>query len=453
MIQQPTGYPKPVQLCSRTSQFATLAEMRAHYKGLEETRAKEEEIRAAELETQHWQRIMASLPTESKLGREKRLAALKADEEERERIIKERKEATDALRKQKTRDNQKRIRQQRSQDKKRWVREADEQRRLEAERLTAQEVKVKEVEAKRVEAARRKEVARRTEVLQKAVETIYDIHRTRRRTAFTRAVQATLSTWRAAAKSATSHAPTCGCCVVKPRRRNRKKSTKAAKKPATGDEIAKADAAMAALIAEEEAAAQPKLSKKQRRALEAERLAAEKAQEMERLAAEAKRLEEEALAKERALAEAKAAREKEINDDLERQHQETIRKLKRQAELDRMRRQEERAAEWVVPCDKKGRRPAAIKRWRPCRSVELGRPCNRGDACRSAHSLDELTIERCRFHNCGRIARRPDGTFYNVDDNRPCNYIHEEERRDNYLQRLGMHVFIRGGRRPASRAR
>jgi hypothetical protein len=447
-VIQPTGYPQPIQLCSRTSQFATLAEMRAHYKNLEETRTKEEEIRAAELETQHWRRIMASLPTESKLGREKRLAALKADEEERERIIKERKEASDALRKQKTRNNQKRIRQQRSQDKKRWAREADEQRRLEAERLAAQEAKVKEVEAKRVEAVRQKEVARRTEVLRKAVETICEIQQA----AFTRAVATTLSTWRAAAKSATHHAPTCGCCAVKPRRNRRKKSTKASKKPATGDEIATADAAMAALIAEEEAAAQPKLSKKQRKALAAERLAAEKALAAERLAAEAKRLEEEALAKERTLAEAKAAREKEINDDLDRQHQETIRKHKRQAELDRMRRQEERAAEWVVHSDKKGRRPT-IKRWRPCRSVELGRPCNRGDACRSAHSLDELTIERCRFHNCGRIARRPDGTFYNVDDNRPCNYIHEEERRDNYLQRLGMHVFIRGERRPANRAR
>lgn len=437
---QPTGYPQPVQLCSRTSEFATLAEMRAHYKGLEETRAKEEEIRAAEREAQHWRRIMTDLPTESKAGREKRLAALKADEEKRERIIKERKETSDTLRKQKTRDTQKRIRQQRSQDKKRWVREVDEQRRVEAERLAAQEAKVKEVEAKRAEAARQKEVARRNEVLQKAVDTIYKIHLTRRRT-----VAATLSTWRAAAKSTTRHAPTCGCCVDKPRR-NRKKSTKAPKKPATGDAIAKADAAMAALIAEEEAAVRPKLSKKQRKALAAERLAAEKAQEMERLAAEAKRLEEEALAK--------ATREKEINDDLDRQHQETIRKHKRQAELDRMRRQEERTAEWVVHSDKKDRR-SAIKRWRPCRSVELGRPCNRGDACRSAHSLDELTIERCRFHNCGRIARRPDGTFYNVDNNRPCNYIHEEERRDNYLQRLGMHVFIRGDRerRPASRAR
>lgn len=438
---QPTGYPQPVQLCSRTSEFATLAEMRAHYKGLEETRAKEEEIRAAEREAQHWRQIKASLPTESKLGREKRLAALKAEEEERERIIKERKETSDALRKQKTRDTQKRIRQQRSQDKKRWAREADEQRRVEAERLAAQEAKVKEVEAKRAEAARQK-VARRNEVLQKAVDTIYRIHLSRRRTAFTRAV---VATWRAAAKSTTRHAPTCGCCVTRPRRN--RKSTKAPQKPATGDAMVKADAAMAVLIAEEEAAARPKLSKKQKKALAAERLATEKAQEMERLA-------EEASAKERALAEAKAVREKEINDDLDRQHQETIRKHKRQAELDRMRRQEERAAEWVVHSDKKDRRPA-IKRWRPCRSVELGRPCNRGDACRSAHSLDELTIERCRFHNCGRIARRPDGTFYNVDNNRPCNYIHEEERRDDYLQRLGMHVFIRGGRerRPASRAR
>ena len=78
---QPTGYPQPIQLCSRTSEFATLAEMRAYYKGLEETRVEEEKIRAAELETQHWRRIMASLPTESKAGREKRLAALKADEE------------------------------------------------------------------------------------------------------------------------------------------------------------------------------------------------------------------------------------------------------------------------------------------------------------------------------------------------------------------------------------
>ena len=439
---QPTGYPQPIQLCSMTSQFATLAEMRAHYKGLEETRAREVEIRTAELETQHWRRIMADLPTESKAGREKRLAALKADEEERERIIKELKETSDALRKQKTHDTQKRIRQQRSQDKKRWVREVDEQRRVEAERLAAREAKVKEVEAKRVKAAQQKEVARRNEVLRKAVETIYKIHLTRRRTAFTSVVAATLSTWRTTAMSTTRHAPTCGCCADKPRR-NRKKSTKAPKKPATGDAIAKADTAMAALIAEEEAVARPKLSKKQKKALAAERLAAE-----------TKRLEEEALAKERALAEAKAAREKEINDDLDRQHQETIRKHRRQAELDRMRRQEERAAEWVAHSDKKDRR-STIKRWRPCRSVELGRPCNRGDACRSAHSIDELTIERCRFHNCGRITRRPDGAFYNVDNNRPCNYIHEEERQDNYLQRLGMHVFIRGDRerRPASRAR
>ena len=418
---QPTGYPRPIQLCSRTSEFAALAEMRAHYKGLEETRVKEEKIRAAELETQHWRRIMASLPTEPKAGREKRLAALKADKEERERIIKEHKEATDVLLKQKTRDNQRRIRQYRSQDKKRWAREADEQRRVEAERLAMRETKAKEVEAKRVvEAARRKEVARRNEVVRKAVKAIDDSY-----------VATTLSTWRTAAKST-------------PRRsRKKKKSTKAPMEPTPGALIAKA---MTELITEEEVAVQRKLSKKQKKALAKERLATEAKQLEEEALAK-----EEALVKERALAEAKAVREKEINDDLERQHQETIRKQKRQAELDKKRRQEERAAEWLVKSDKKDRRPA-IKRWRPCRSVEIGRPCNRGDACRSAHSLDELTIERCRFHNCGRIARRPDGTFYNVDDNCPCNYIHEEERRDNYLHRLGMHVFIQGGRerRPVS---
>ena len=438
---QPTGYPQPIQLCSITSQFATLAEMRAHYKGLEETRAREAEIRTAELETQHWRRIVADLPTESKAGREKRLAALKADEEERERIIKELKKTSDALRSRRRTTPRSGFVSSGVKTRSVGYEEVDEQRRVEAERLAAREAKVKEVEAKRAKAAQQKEVARRNEVLRKAVETIYKIHLTRRRTAFTSAVVATLTTWRTAAMSTTRHAPTCGC-TDKPRR-NRKKSTKAPKKPATGDAIAKADTAMAALIAEEEAVARPKLSKKQKKALAAERLAAE-----------TKRLEEEALAKERALAEAKAAREKEINDDLDRQHQETIRKHRRQAELDRMRRQEERAAEWVAHSDKKDRR-STIKRWRPCRSVELGRPCNRGDACRSAHSLDELTIERCRFHNCGRITRRPDGTFYNVDNNRPCNYIHEEERQDNYLQRLGMHVFIRGDRerRPASRAR
>lgn len=422
---QPTGYPQPIQLCSRTSEFATLAEMRAYYKGLEETRVEEEKIRAAELETQHWRRIMASLPTESKAGREKRLAALKADEEERERIIKERKEAADALLKQKTRNTQRQIRQRQIEDKKRWAREADEQRRVEAERLAMREAKEKELEAKRVvEVARRKEVARRDEIVRKAVKAIDDSY-----------VAITLSTWRTAAKST-------------PRRsRKKKKSTKAPSEPTPAAAIAKV---MMELITEEEAAVRRKLSKKQKKALAKERALAEAKQLEEKALAK-----EEALAKERALAEAKAAREKEINDDLERQHQETIRKHKRQAELDKMRRQEERAAEWVVHSDKKENRRPAIKRLRPCRSVEIGRPCNRGDACRSAHSLDELTIERCRFHNCGRIARQPDGTFYNVDDNCPCNYIHEEERRDNYLQRLGMRVFIQGGRerRPASRAR
>ena len=75
------------------------------------------------------------------------------------------------------------------------------------------------------------EATRRNEVLQKAVETIYKIHRTRRRTAFTRVVAATLSTWHTAAVKSTTQVG--AWRVVKPRR-NRKKSSKASKKPATG---------------------------------------------------------------------------------------------------------------------------------------------------------------------------------------------------------------------------
>jgi DNA repair exonuclease SbcCD ATPase subunit len=374
---------------------------------------------------------MANLPTESAAGRQKRLDALEADNQERARLVKERTDAVAATKKQKARELKKRIRSQRSQDKKRREREAAEQHRAEVQRLADLEAKLLQIEAENaLRATKAAEAARRGRIVSKAVKAIDDAK-----------MSTTLATWHTEAKSAP---PTCGCTGTSTKKRRNRKKAKPTKEPVvTDDAIAKADAAMAALLQEEEAAKQPKLTKKQKRAIalddarrEAERLAADRA----------------ALARERA--EAEAARKQEIEDDLDRQHRETVKKLQRQAELDKLRRQEERAATWTVHSKSKREHHPMVKRWRPCRSVELGRPCNRGDSCRSAHSLEELTIEHCRFHNCGRCARRPDGTFYNVDNDRPCGYIHEGERQDNYLRRLGMHVFLREDhhRRPGSRA-
>ena len=418
--------------------------MRAHYNRLEQIRIQEEATRLTESEDRHWRQVVANLPTESAAGRQKRLDALEADNKERARLVKERTDAVATTRKQKARDLKKRIRSQRGQDKKRRDREAAEQHRAEVQRLADLEDKLKQIEAaKALRAAKVAEATRRDQIVSKAVKAIKAIDDAK--------MSSALATWHAEAKAAPRHAPTCGCCAGTPttkKRRNRKKA-KPTKAPVADDAIAKADAAMAALLEEEEVAKRPKLTKKQKQAIalddarrEAERLATDRA---------ALARERAALARERA--EAEAARKQEIEDDLDRQHRETVKKLQRQAEFDKLRRQEERAATWTVH-SKKEHRPA-VKRWRPCRSVELGRPCNRGDSCRSAHSLEELTIEHCRFHNCGRCARRPDGTFYNVaNGDRPCGYIHEGERHDNYLRRLGMHVFLSDGhqRRPGSRA-
>lgn len=229
----------------------------------------------------------------------------------------------------------------------------------------------------------------------------------------------------------------CGCSgSTKPRsrrsRRPRRPTAPSAPQPTQSDR-ALADANMAALIKEEEAIKTPKLTKKQKKELAAKK----------RVEEEAKQLQEKA----RVEAEQQEARRK-MAEETENRRQADMRRWKLESARTVERRQEE---QWqCVSTRTKPKKPVrdTIKRWRPCRSVELKRPCNRGAECRSAHSLEELTIEPCRYVDCGRIdcsriSIRPDGSFCNRDGFKPCGYIHKGESLDNYLRRMDMRCFLR----------
>ena len=78
-----------------------------------------------------------------------------------------------------------------------------------------------------------------------------------------------------------------------------------------------------------------------------------------------------------------------------------------------------------------------LTKTRMCKSVEMGTVCRHGVRCRFAHSLDELVIAPCVFGVECRRVECVGGCYKNCGE-RVCNFIHPNEERDAFYLRTGL---------------
>ena len=114
---------------------------------------------------------------------------------------------------------------------------------------------------------------------------------------------------------------------------------------------------------------------------------------------------------------------------------------------------EEREPEGRGPCEDPQRASAyeqlqdkdamskRLTKTRICWSVEKGVKCPHGHGkCQFAHSLDELRMAPCLFGTRCRFVTWKDGMYLKSGE-RYCNYMHPDETRENYLERIGLDKF------------
>ena len=68
----------------------------------------------------------------------------------------------------------------------------------------------------------------------------------------------------------------------------------------------------------------------------------------------------------------------------------------------------------------------------------FGKDCKRGNACRFAHSKEELVVSNCTFGNNCRFVTRTSRGFENVNKEKICTRRHVEEHINNYYYRVGI---------------
>ena len=79
-----------------------------------------------------------------------------------------------------------------------------------------------------------------------------------------------------------------------------------------------------------------------------------------------------------------------------------------------------------------------LTKTRLCKSLETGEVCRHGIRCRFAHSLDELVVAKCVFGaECRHIKCGVDG-FYKNSGERVCSFIHPGEDKEGFYVRTGL---------------
>ena len=86
--------------------------------------------------------------------------------------------------------------------------------------------------------------------------------------------------------------------------------------------------------------------------------------------------------------------------------------------------------------DSRGMQNRLIKT-RMCASVGKSKPCRHGSHCRYAHSVDELRVADCFFKDACRHVRKT-ATGYRNSHRRRCAFIHPGETMQNYCGRVGL---------------
>ena len=80
----------------------------------------------------------------------------------------------------------------------------------------------------------------------------------------------------------------------------------------------------------------------------------------------------------------------------------------------------------------------SLTKTRMCKSVDANEPCQHGDECRFAHSLDELKISDCLFEQRCRFVRMSNGELINVDRTKNiCSHKHPHENIETFMRRTG----------------
>ena len=78
-----------------------------------------------------------------------------------------------------------------------------------------------------------------------------------------------------------------------------------------------------------------------------------------------------------------------------------------------------------------------LTKTRMCNSVGSGKPCRHGSRCRYAHSVDELKVGQCFFKDACRHVHKT-ATGYSNHRHKCCSFIHPGESMKNYCSRLGL---------------
>jgi hypothetical protein len=77
-----------------------------------------------------------------------------------------------------------------------------------------------------------------------------------------------------------------------------------------------------------------------------------------------------------------------------------------------------------------------------CSSFKNNKSCFYGKNCKYAHSYDELNIKKCLFsENCNKITINEEGKILNKNDNNICKFIHNNETKEDYINRLDQYNF------------
>ena len=80
----------------------------------------------------------------------------------------------------------------------------------------------------------------------------------------------------------------------------------------------------------------------------------------------------------------------------------------------------------------------SLAKTRMCKSVDANEPCQHGDECRFAHSLEELKFSDCLFEQRCRFVRMSNGELINVDSTRKvCSHKHPHENIETFMRRTG----------------
>ena len=85
----------------------------------------------------------------------------------------------------------------------------------------------------------------------------------------------------------------------------------------------------------------------------------------------------------------------------------------------------------------KERMQSRLTKTRMCNSVGSGKPCRHMSRCRYAHSTDELRVGECFFKDACRHVRKT-ATGYSNCRHRRCSFLHPGESMQSYCGRLGL---------------